>query len=115
MGSWGYDAMDSDSASQWQDDLTSVVAKSIKKTLTKRRSEPEHVRAASATIIRAYKCQFLIEDQVMELVPLAIDALEGLLDDSGWIESFDEPGSAKRSITKQIEGLVRLHEKVVDE
>jgi hypothetical protein len=111
MGTWGYGPLDSDEAHEWIGDLRAgrVLAKEIKKALTGRRPDYDEVRAATVMMERGYQIGLLSPDDVQGLVPYAISALEEL-SETRVIQSFDEPAAVQKSIRKQVEGLVELHE-----
>ena len=115
MGTWGYGPLDSDDALDWIDNLKAgrVLGKEIKKAFTSRRTDYDYIRAAAVMISRGYKIGLLHENQVRELVPYAIAALEEL-NESTWVHEFDEPAAVQKSLRKQIEGLVELHEDLPD-
>lgn len=117
MGTWGYNALDSDDAADWIDNLSArrVLFKEIKKTLRSRRSYYGDIRAAAAMISRGHEALLLDAEDVENLVPYAISALENLKEDHSEMESFDEPAQAIKSIDEQIEGLVEFHESVSDD
>ena len=111
MGTWGYGPLDSDGAHDWISNLKAhtVLSKEIKKAFTARRLDYDAVRAAAVMMERAYEIDLLDPDDVRALTPYAISALEDL-SDTQVIQAFDEPAAVQKSIRKQVEGLVELHE-----
>ena len=116
MGVWGVGPMDSDGALDWVDGLRAgrVLAKEIKKALTSRRPDYDHIRAAAVMIKRGYKAGLLSADDVEDLVPLAIESLDELVE-SAHAHSYDNPAAVKKSIRKQVDGLVVFHEGLHEE
>ncbi len=116
MGAWGFDALDSDGALDWIDSLRAgrVLAKEIKKAFTSRRPDYDAIRAAAVMIERGYKAGLLNESDVADLIPLGIEALDEL-SDSAFVDSYDEPAAVKKSIRKQVEGLVVFYEELPEE
>ena len=111
MATWGYGPLDSDEAHEWIEGLRAgrVLVKEIKKAFTSRRPDYDDVRAAAVMMERGYEIDLLSADDVRDLVPYAISALEDL-SDTQVIQAFDEPAAVQKSIRKQVEGLVELHE-----
>ena len=65
-------------------------------------------------IERGYKAGLLTEDDVSSLITLGVEALDEL-SDSAIVDSYDEPAAVKKSIRKQVEGLVVFYEQLPDE
>jgi len=114
MGTWGYGPLESDEGSEWMEEAGRPVVRIIKKALTRRRLAYDDVRAASVLLKRGYEIELIPADAVAKLIPYAIDALESI-GEIEYAQDFDDPAAVQKSVRKQVEELVELHEELPED
>ena len=114
MGAWGFGPYDSDTAAEWIEDLKARTAlvKEMKKAFKKPTRTPDEARVAAAMITKAFDARILQEDDLEELIPLAIEALEEIYD-SDYTDSYDQPGTVRKNIKKCVASLRSCKKKIM--
>ena len=107
MGAWGYKVNENDGACDFYDSLTGLkdATKIVEKTL--KSGYPEEIRAIAQFLMAVRKyagSAWLFDDHFAR----AKAALEDLVSDRDWIDSWDEPATAKRELKKQLATLNKL-------
>lgn len=106
MGTWGYKAHESDGAQDFLDEVRYLKIRHASRALRGWfRTDPARVRIASDLLIEIGQED---PEAVRPHVPIAIQRLKELLDDSDWMEAWDRPASARKEIQSQISRLEKL-------
>lgn len=113
MGAWGYGPYDSDTAAEWAELLKAraMLVKEMKAAFRRPTRSPDDSRAAAAMIPKAFDARILQEDDVMELAPLAIGALEQIYD-SAWVDSYEDPVEVRKYLKKSMSALRKCVRKI---
>lgn len=101
MGTWGTGPYESDSAGEW---LSETLVPPIEKALKKGSDADARVAAAALTDYLGK------HESVADLVDLAIERLEDILEDEDYVESFTDPAAAKRAVKSQIRKLRKMRD-----
>jgi hypothetical protein len=109
MGAWGYKFDDNDSAGDLLDVLnrSNDAVKIIEKIL--KSGDPEEMRVVAhfLTIIRNYMTSAYVFD---DHIARAEAALQDLIDNKDWIDSWDNPPTIKKELKKELMALRKYFE-----
>lgn len=103
MESWDHGPLDNETAQDWICDVMRTPAREITGALD---SElPEHWRVAAFLLEQVGYRNVYPGELLEEHLDLAIERLEGLLEDEAWLASWEDPKAARRSVEDQIRRL----------
>ncbi len=125
MGAWGFGPYDNDDAGDFKDSLRRDTPPSVFVKIFKEASRPipspadmkkvvggrrGGLHTAGDYYLRARAAAKMVADSKMggELNALAIQALENMARDEGWLETWDEPEIVRGMIKSEIADLRRI-------
>jgi len=108
MGAWGENPQDNDTAADWYSTVLQDlgVERKIEKGL---KSKWHEERRAAADLVRRLGYCYIYDINLLDKhVQMAIDAIEGLIKDTEWINLWKDPQLVKTKLKKELRELESL-------
>ena len=100
MGAWGYKAFDNDQALDWVSTVVDEKLWGKIKTALEGDDHDEIRAAADVTIALLSRCRGVAPHKY-DIRKIAYDALDKVMNDSSWLDSWDSPASVIAGISQQ--------------
>lgn len=108
MGAWGHKAFDNDHALDWagtviDDDFWGKVKKGLEG------NNHDEIRAAAGITIAVLSGCRGVTPYGFNILKIAYDALKRVLNDSEWLDSWDNPEVVRNEVKQQMNALAKIN------